>query len=235
MPPFAAADLDAKRPVFGSKHFFRRAANLEFGHFAPAWPDEFRGDSKALSTFLYPENPVLENLGDYLRLPRPIWPRRDQLSARSTFSGGLPRSKPARISDACRQAPTAGKGPVSSSTRSSTATLGRPCVHLASSSLAISRRPGRTSFAGIQRPFRLFCTLRTLVHVQKLLSGPSGNARSADACVAPPPRSQRDRVVVAPWPRRSWRSQARREMAKLEASCRRTSATSPCLLSLRTG
>ncbi len=24
MPPFAAADLDAKRPVFGSKHFFNR-------------------------------------------------------------------------------------------------------------------------------------------------------------------------------------------------------------------
>ncbi len=27
LPPFAAADLDAKRPVFGSKHFFRRAVN----------------------------------------------------------------------------------------------------------------------------------------------------------------------------------------------------------------
>ncbi len=26
-------------------------ANLELGHFAPAWPDEFRGDSKARSTF----------------------------------------------------------------------------------------------------------------------------------------------------------------------------------------
>ncbi len=31
---------------------------------------------------------ILENLGDYLRLPRPIWTRRDQFSARSTFSTG---------------------------------------------------------------------------------------------------------------------------------------------------
>ncbi len=28
LPPFAAADLDAKRPVFGSKHFFNRLLRI---------------------------------------------------------------------------------------------------------------------------------------------------------------------------------------------------------------